>query len=94
MLVCSAQGGEWYWNEGKQPQVKDKNIEEKKVSNEDGKLLCEIETNMIFEIGDKPVDLTKKVLVSQVSWCCPYSGIFPGWMFFPSRCNLFFFFEG
>ena len=63
MLVCSAEGGEWYWNDGKQPQEKDKNVAEKKVTNADGKLRCEIETDMIFDIGDKPVDFTKEVPV-------------------------------
>lgn len=62
VLVCSAEGGEWYWNDGKQPQEKDKNVAEKKVTNADGKLRCEIETDMIFDIGDKPVDFTKEVV--------------------------------
>ena len=66
VLVCSAQGGEWYWNNGKQPE-KLKDIEAKKMTKEDGKILCEIETNMVFEIKDKPVDFTKEVSVSITS---------------------------
>ena len=60
VLLCSAKGGEWYWNNGKSPQ-KLENIAAKKITNEDVKLLCEFETDMIFKIGDKTVNLTKEV---------------------------------
>ena len=51
VLLCSSKGGEWYWNNGKQPE-KIENISPKKISNVEGKLLCEIQTDMVFKIGD------------------------------------------
>ena len=62
VLLCSAKGGEWFWNNGKSPQ-KLEEIAAKKVTNEDGKLLCEFETDMIFKIGDKTVNFTKEVRI-------------------------------
>ena len=63
VLLCSARGGEWYWNNGKSPE-KLEDIAAKKVTNEDGKLLCVIETKMVFEIRDKTINFTKEVPVS------------------------------